>query len=88
MPATAYALDSSVPLYLDDPSAAWRVTAGEVDLFVVPVDAESSPGRRYFVGSLPTGSLLLGAEPQAGGWSPTPSLPSIKSSNDGFRASW
>lgn len=68
MPATAYALDSSVPLYLDDPSAAWRVTAGEVDLFVVPVDAESSPGRRYFVGSLPTGSLLLGAEPQAGGW--------------------
>lgn len=53
-------LDSNTPMQLDDPHRAWLVTSGEVDLFVVPRSA-GTVGRRFFLGSLRTGALLVGA---------------------------
>jgi NHLM bacteriocin system ABC transporter ATP-binding protein len=51
-------LDSSTPLHLD--SGAWTISAGELDLFAVPTDADGNTGRRFYIGSVAAGSLVLG----------------------------
>ena len=56
-------LDASTPLALTDPDTAWYLTAGEVDLFVVPVDDGGLTGRRGYVATATAGTLLLGSEP-------------------------
>lgn len=53
-------LDSNTPILLDDPHRAWLVDSGEVDLFVVPRTA-GTLGRRFFLGSVRAGALLVGA---------------------------
>ncbi len=62
-PAATRRLHGSAPLALDDPEAAWVLGSGEVDLFVVPTDADGRPGRRSYVGSASRGTVLLGAAP-------------------------
>ena len=51
-------LDSSTPLHLD--SGAWTITSGELDIFAVPVDAAGQTGRRFFIGSVAAGAVVLG----------------------------
>ncbi len=53
-------LDSSTPLHLGDESQAWRLVSGELDLFAVPLDENGATGRRFFIGTLRAGSLVLG----------------------------
>lgn len=56
-------LDASTPLALTDPATAHLLQSGEADVFIVPVNAEGLPGRRFYVASVRAGALLLGAEP-------------------------
>lgn len=56
-------LDSSTPVPLDSMDSALFLASGEVDLFVVPTDADGALGRRSYLGTAAAGSLLLGAAP-------------------------
>lgn len=53
-------LDSSTPLHLGSLDQAWRLTAGELDLFAVPLDADGATGRRFYIGTVTAGSVVLG----------------------------
>jgi ATP-binding cassette subfamily C protein len=55
-------LDSSTPLHLGDPTAAWTLVSGELDLFVVPTDENGLTGRRFYVGTVTEGSLVVGVD--------------------------
>ena len=48
------------PLMLDDPAAAWAVTAGTAYVFAVPVEGGVSVGGREYVCQVDTGSALFG----------------------------
>ncbi len=71
-------LDGRRPLMLDGSDGAWLVTAGEVDVFVVPLDSSGGHGRRRHIGSTVAGDLLVGVSncPQernpCNGFNPTP----------------
>lgn len=54
-------LDNSTPVPLG-PDTVWLVTAGEVDLFVVPTDAQGRQGRRTYIGTARTGGLMVGCD--------------------------
>ena len=56
-------LDGRRPLMLDGSDGAWLVTAGEVDVFVVPLDSSGGHGRRRHIGSTVAGDLQVGADP-------------------------
>lgn len=56
-------LDASTPVLLDNVESALFLASGEVDLFVVPTDAGGELGRRFYIGSAATGTLLVGADP-------------------------
>ena len=58
---TRTALRSNTPLDLSDPDTAWLLESGEADLFLVPTDPQGLVGRRFHVGTIGQGSLMIGA---------------------------
>jgi NHLM bacteriocin system ABC transporter ATP-binding protein len=47
-------------MMLDDPTRAWRIVSGSVDLFLVDTSGGVAQSRLDYLGSLDAGSLLLG----------------------------
>lgn len=48
------------PLRLDDPTQAWLVRVGQVELFLVSLDADRTEGARHHLATVVAGGLLLG----------------------------
>lgn len=55
-------LDASTPVVLDGVESALFLASGEVDLFVVPTDGAGRLGRRFYLGSVVAGTVLVGAK--------------------------
>jgi len=61
---TSVASGSNAPFLLEDPSSAWLVTEGRVDVFAVRVVDEDPQGHRTYLFTLLAGEMALGAEPE------------------------
>ena len=53
------------PFLLNDPHSVWRVAAGHVDVFAVPLEEGAPAGRREHLFRVPCGYLLFGMQPRA-----------------------
>lgn len=54
---------SNAPLLLEDPTKAWLVTEGKLDVFAVRVVGDRPEGPRHHLFSVGAGALVLGVEP-------------------------
>jgi NHLM bacteriocin system ABC transporter ATP-binding protein len=54
---------SNAPFLLEDPSSAWLVAEGKLDVFAVRVVGERPEGARNYLFSIRAGDLALGVEP-------------------------
>ena len=64
---SAVELSARSPLRLDDPTIAWRVVTGRVDLFAAELVEGEPRGRRHAIGSVAAGDALFGVTPRDDG---------------------